>query len=66
MSQKVRDLAATDTGLGTVGGEKADLVWSEACDNLDMNVSDFARMVPVSESHIRHCLKEMSPSAFGL
>jgi hypothetical protein len=62
----VRDLAQTDSGLGTVGGEKADLVWEAANDNLDLEISEFVDTVPVSESHVRDSLKEMPPSAFGL
>jgi hypothetical protein len=65
-TQLVSDLAQMDTGLGTQGGEKADLVWETACDNLDVEVSELVQMVPVSESHVRTALKEMPPEAFGL
>ena len=64
--QTVRSLAQIDMGMGTVGGEKSDLVWEVACDNLDETVTDFAQRVPVSESHVRTVLKELPPEAFGL
>ena len=64
--QTVKDLAQIDMGMGTVGGEKADLVWEVACENLDATVSELVQMVPVSESHVRNSLKEMPPEAFGL
>ena len=63
---EVKDLAKVDSGLGTVDGEKTDLVWQEACENLSEDVSDFVARLPVSESHIRNVLKEMPPEAFGL
>jgi len=65
-TQTVRDLAQIDTGLGTQGGDKADLVWESASENLDLEVSELVQMVPVSESHVRNSLKEMPPEAFGL
>jgi len=66
MRQTVRDLAETETGLGTIGGEKADLVWKEACDDLDTTVDELSRRVDVSETHVRRVLKELPPESFGL
>ena len=67
MAQKVSDLAGIDTGLGCAPDtDKANLVWEEACENLDEEVTEFCRRVPVSESYTRELLKEMSPGAFGL
>lgn len=66
MAQTVRDLAETDSGLGTICGEKADLVWREACDDLDATVTDLVRRVDVSETHVRRVLRELPPESFGL
>ena len=64
--QTVRDLAVLDRGFGTVSGEMADLIHQEACDDLGMTVAELVDRVPASESHVRDCLKEMPPEAFGL
>jgi len=63
---RVKDLAKRDTGLGTASGEKADLVWQTATENMDKELSEFTTQISVSESYIRKVLKELPPEAFGL
>jgi hypothetical protein len=62
---KVEDLAKEDNGFGTVNGEKADLVWQTATENMDKDISEFIKQIPVSDSYIRKVLKELPPEAFG-
>ncbi len=67
MSQKVRDLATVDNGFGTIGGEKADMVWEDAQEHMNDDVTEFVDHVGyVSESYARKVLKELPPESFGL
>jgi len=65
MAQKVSELAEIDTGLGTAPDtDKANLIWEEACENQNAEVSELAKRLPVSESYARKVLKELPPTAF--